>query len=331
MKDRLFKKGWCFAMIFLFVGASVVPSVMSGNELKTPTVATMSTTWYVKEGGNNSNGGTGWNDAWRDINYAAINYSSVVDGDTIMVGDGTYDENVVIGKQLTIEGNGSNVATIDGGGVGNVIGIHASEVTITGFTITNSGPLNGAGIYVYYGDNIYIKKNLVENNHRGIWFYYGRLSEVKENVVQDNSWGIYIDNTRDITIYGNWVLNNTGGIIFEDVPRGTGTIEFNVIKDNPGWGGVLLYDSWANAVKRNNFINNGEGGYTHIISSNCRNKFSNNYYEPTHWTNLGFFLRIYVVWGLRHWPQIQDIFIPMIAGIDTNKAEEQNPIPPPLN
>ena len=37
-------------------------------------------------------------------------------GDTIRVWEGTYEENVVMDKTLSLVGNGSDVVTIDGGG-----------------------------------------------------------------------------------------------------------------------------------------------------------------------------------------------------------------------
>lgn len=331
MKKRLVKKSWCFAIILLFVGASVVPSVMSGDTEKVPAVTIMDGEWYVKEGGNNSNSGESWEDALANISEAV---KRAKNGDTIYVGNGTYYENVVIGKQLIIVGNGSSVTTIDGGGVGNVIGVHYPGVTITKFNITNSGPLNGAGIYGYYSDNCVIIKNIIEKNHRGIRFYFGKSSEIKENVIQDNSWGIQLDGAYTTNIEDNWISSNMRcGIALEDVQECY--IKSNLIKNNFKWGGLLLYDSVdgisrLNEIRENNFISNGEKDFSHIICRSSQSLFSSNYYEPTHLFHLGFFFRIYVVWGALHRPQFPELYLPMIAGIDTSKATGSHSIPYPI-
>jgi len=69
-------------------------------------------------------------------------------GDTVRVYDGTYYENVIVNKTLTLIGNGTSKTTIDGGGSGDVVFISADWVNVSGFTITNSGSslLNDGGI-----------------------------------------------------------------------------------------------------------------------------------------------------------------------------------------
>jgi parallel beta-helix repeat protein len=58
-------------------------------------------------------------------------------GDTIRVYDGTYYENLILNKSVSIIGNGSGNTIIDGGGSGDVINITAGHVTVDGFTFKN--------------------------------------------------------------------------------------------------------------------------------------------------------------------------------------------------
>ena len=67
----------------------------------------------------------------------AINNAS--SGDTIYVWAGTYYENVVVNKTLTIIGNGSAETTINGSGSGSVVTIISSWVNITGMRLIGSG------------------------------------------------------------------------------------------------------------------------------------------------------------------------------------------------
>ena len=67
----------------------------------------------------------------------AINNAN--NGDTIFVRVGTYYENLVVDKSITLTGENKETTIIDGGKKENVTKIIADHVTISGFTITNSG------------------------------------------------------------------------------------------------------------------------------------------------------------------------------------------------
>jgi len=64
-------------------------------------------------------------------NYAKIQWAvdNATAGDTIIVRDGTYYENVIVNKQLTIKSeNGSANCIVDGGGSGNGITLNADSL-----------------------------------------------------------------------------------------------------------------------------------------------------------------------------------------------------------
>nr|QNO52653.1 hypothetical protein CKMLAADM_00018 [Methanosarcinales archaeon ANME-1 ERB6]QNO52673.1 hypothetical protein OOKFEKOF_00012 [Methanosarcinales archaeon ANME-1 ERB6] len=76
-------------------------------------------------------------------NYAKIQWAvdNATAGDTIIVRDGTYNENVDVNvNHLTIQSeNGSDSTIIDGNGNGDVVYISTNWVNVSGFTIINSG------------------------------------------------------------------------------------------------------------------------------------------------------------------------------------------------
>jgi len=68
-------------------------------------------------------------------------------GGTVNVGQGTYKENVVLGKSLTVSGAGQGTTTVNGGQTGSVFTINPNVLaTLSGMTITNGMAVNGAGI-----------------------------------------------------------------------------------------------------------------------------------------------------------------------------------------
>ena len=80
-------------------------------------------------------------------------------GDTINVAAGTYTENLVIDKQLILQGAGSGVTTVDATG-GNGIKILSSDVTIKDLSITGA---SGHGILITPGATS-IRDNIVLDN-----------------------------------------------------------------------------------------------------------------------------------------------------------------------
>ena len=64
---------------------------------------------------------------------------AVAEGGSVHVDYGTYTENIVIEKQLDLIGNDKNFVIVDGGNIDEVIQILANNVSVSGFTLHNSG------------------------------------------------------------------------------------------------------------------------------------------------------------------------------------------------
>lgn len=68
---------------------------------------------------------------------------------TVQVCPGTYVENILVERNLTLLGSGVEDTTIDGGGVASTLYVDGVDLTLAGFTITNGmahlNPLGGAG------------------------------------------------------------------------------------------------------------------------------------------------------------------------------------------
>lgn len=333
MKKRLVKKGLVLGIILLFVGASVVPNVGSKKielELNNLSTSTRQNQVYVNNDYNETT--PNWNYTHFDNIQAGVN---AVDEDGIVnVCNGTYYENVIIDKGLTLKGvnedewGNDNFSIIDGNGIGNVVFINADEVTITGFTITNSGPGNSAGIYTAGQSVVTIEKNVIKKNSRGIILYecHGPFY-VNENNILDNEYGIWLNGGYVITVgtYNHIKNNRLYGIVLEDTYKNT--IVSNEVRDNGH--GIGLFRSFNNDINNNNFISNGASGKGHVWQENCLSTWNSNHYNPRYFYNLGNILPIYVILVLYHFKFIPYLSIPIFIQVDWLAQKDPHDIPEP--
>ena len=72
---------------------------------------------------------------------AAIDDAGTVDGETVCVDSGSYNENVVVNKAITLSGDGVSTTTINGqgGGQNSAVTIASDGVIVEGFNVVGSG------------------------------------------------------------------------------------------------------------------------------------------------------------------------------------------------
>ena len=76
--------------------------------------------------------------------------TTVDPGGTVMIGAGTFTENLVVSKNLTLDGAGRTSTILDGGGGGSVVSVGGGlSVSITELTIQNGSAATGGGISNY--------------------------------------------------------------------------------------------------------------------------------------------------------------------------------------
>jgi len=136
----------------------------------------------------------------------------VADSGIVFVNSGTYYENLAINKPVNLIGENKETTKIIGNGNGDVIKIY-DEVTISGFTIKNSGSSqDDAGIKIYSQMNI-IKDNTITENYFGIKTEVYGNNNLEENRIYNNN---FLDNNQntldsyDNMYYGNYWDDYTG-------------------------------------------------------------------------------------------------------------------------
>lgn len=166
-------------------------------------------------------------------------------GDTVKVCPGTYAEDVVVGKALTLTGQN---ATIDASGLDNGVQVLASGVTVQGFTVENAigeGILVGQtplpnGVTPPDIGAVTIAGNTVVDNDQGnptgqelTTSPYAQCVAA-HNIPGDCGEGIHLLSVHDSTVSGNVVTGNSGGILLTDENGATfgNTISSNDVSNN---------------------------------------------------------------------------------------------------
>jgi len=103
------------------------------------------------------------------------------DGDTISVASGYYSEDVVVEKELTIQGAGWETTTINGPGSRGAAYLWVDNITLTGFTITTE---KDDGIH-FFGNNIVISDCNITGCKDGVYPRNGEQENQIANIVRD--------------------------------------------------------------------------------------------------------------------------------------------------
>jgi parallel beta-helix repeat protein len=195
------------------------------------------------------------------------------DGDTVFVYNGTYYENIVIGKSIGLIGEDKNSTIINSGGIGSCLMGIAENIYISGFTFLNSSK---DGLAVMFFDGLYtFMDNIISYNKRGIYCSDAKIN-VTNNIISNNEWGIAFENLYHCNIIGNIIQNNSDfGIGLFNCYNSV--IQDNQISDNNY--GIKISSSWSNIVNENNITNNtiGVGVESCDEYSTGWNKILNNY------------------------------------------------------
>jgi parallel beta-helix repeat protein len=252
--------------------------------------------------GNGPTGPNTWtvdDDGPADFHTIQEAINAADDGDTILVYSGTYYENVIVNKTLTVKSQSGAETTIvctpDPETGKNVFEITADDVELTGFTIKDSttrtihgDPFNpssyvdACGIYTATCTGTKITRNIVKNNFEGIVFADCSDILVCENQVTGNIHeGIRLAYSTSATVIKNNIIGNhfpglstATGLVFFHCSDSTVT-ENQIVANN---NGAVVNNSHDITVSSNNITDNGfhglnlVGGYGNTVFGNTMKK-----------------------------------------------------------
>jgi len=243
-----------------------------------------SATLYVSPSGSSSQSGQSCATAKYSTISSAV--AAAPAGDTVVACKGTYTEEVVIAKSLKLLGKS---AKIDATGLGEGIVVVASNVTVSGFTVSKA---QGAGIAVLPAGapscstgctdplHVTVSKNVVVNDDQA----YVPPAGCPANIYPgDCGGGILFDAVADSTLSHNVVEHNVDGILVVDDfgPAHNNLITGNTVIDNVNECGITLpshnssaasYLALPNGSYKITGLNPAKGGvYDNTVTNNVAN------------------------------------------------------------
>jgi parallel beta-helix repeat protein len=175
--------------------------------------------------------------------------SAASPGDTILVGPGTYKEDVIVTKSLSLLALPGKAAIIDATGLANGIFINGmaampnigvSNVTVSGFTVENA---NFEGILVANAYDTTLTSNRVIDNDKSLSDdACPGLPAFETSEGDDCGEGIHLMADLHSSVVRNTVEHNAGGILITDetgVNRGN-LVSGNVVQDNVWDCGITM-------------------------------------------------------------------------------------------
>jgi nitrous oxidase accessory protein len=191
-------------------------------------------------------------------------------GDTIYVKNGIYKENLVIDKKIDLLGENSDKAILDGNNRDDVIYVVSDNVTITGFSIKNSGdevyPDVDSGVDIR-SKNVFLKNLYISNNNYGIHLYKADYGRIENCSIENNEYrGIYIDEGEGYKIVFNNIKNHKYNIYLFDVENSV--IISNSISKSIQNGLFLGPGCYKNNISSNTFTGNDQGANVKTATDN---------------------------------------------------------------
>jgi parallel beta-helix repeat protein len=229
----------------------------------------------------------------------AIN--AAASGDTIFVRSGTYYEQVIVNKTISLIGEGKDKTILNGTTIEPMMIVEANNVKISGFTFVgwafknivvnattgvaiagNKIVFNALGIDVENSVNTSIENNIIDGfglDNIGIMLAYSSECGIVNNTITNAVYdGIRLWFASNNLIHQNLITANDYGIFFHEANHNT--ISENTLSESGG-PGIYLESSSGNKVLHNSFTDNYDQAK---IFDNSVNTWDNGF-EGNYWSD----------------------------------------------
>jgi len=197
-----------------------------------------------------------------DGQYATIQQAvnAAKPGDIVRVAPGTYTENVVVDKSLTITAASGRPTVQAADASKDVFLVTSPGVRIDGLTIAGGA----SGVQIQGTSKCAVTNIVARNNVRGVYLSHGTENEISKNNLADNSYGVYGDGASSNTISSNVATGEkgTGATLGDGIFLNYG--DSNKITDNNLSAnhvfGISMYTSTRNIISDNTMTDNDRIG-----------------------------------------------------------------------
>jgi parallel beta-helix repeat protein len=189
------------------------------------------------------------------------------EGLQIIVHEGTYTENVVVDKKLTIvskDGPSNTIVSAEDPSA-SAFTVASKGMTVSGFTIQGASGVGAAGVHLNGSADCSVAGNRISNNYYGLLVSAASTgSTVIHNDVGSNVYGVWVDGQRT-NIAGNSFEGNTapnGSAVYLSSSSGENEVHFNDFIESPATDQVLqVYNDSSLQVANcaNNWWGNASG------------------------------------------------------------------------
>ena len=172
--------------------------------------------------------------------------------DTIVISSGTYRENLIIDKSLTLIGEDRDTTIVDGLGFGDAISIRSDSVTITSLTVINNGTGIRTAIAVNHHGGIIVDATKLAGSYYALSLVVCSNSIFSNNIIINNTYGIELIYTDNNVFSNNTISGNSEGIAFDSTNRLN--VFFGNTLSNNGEGAVIRGSTNETLFYHNNFL-----------------------------------------------------------------------------
>lgn len=201
---------------------------------------------------------------------SAINASSLLASDTVLVSPGTYNEAINFNGKRTVlaSSGGPGVTILNTPSGNNGVTFSSGETatsTLSGFTIMNAS----TGVYVSSASPT-IMSNVIVNCGTGVNCNFASPTVRNNQIVGGSGNAVYINGAASALIDSNIIRTNHGGIGM--FAAGSPTIRNNLLQGNIGDAMGMVNQSDANIIQ-NVIVGNTGNGITWLVPSGARGPY----------------------------------------------------------
>ncbi len=206
-------------------------------------------------------------------------------GDTVLVGNGTYNESLSIGKSLILKGNSTNFVKIISYGSGDVLTVTSDDVMISKMTFEHRGLIGkGSCIHVNQAENITISSvKAYSATYSGIHLNGADLCRVSDVESWNNTYGLRINDSDDNEIHMCHIHDNSRTGLLMEGGSDNNSIHDNHLKTNEMnaiWS--IIHNTWQiGNIIRNCSINYSKNTAIMIGGNNSEWVIEGNQFNDT--------------------------------------------------